>query len=155
MKFVTIEEVRSHCKTDAWQDTDVQKYADRAEAACVATCMRDIFVDEQEQQDAVSQLPTARAEAKAAYDAAIEAAGTDAEAIADADYAYAQALNAIAATRRGKVAGEDFRACVLMVTGHFWRTREDAAAGQGASATKIPYNSEYYLQPYIYTGGNP
>lgn len=160
MQFVTIEECRAQLKTDEYQDADVEAAATRAEAACVAFCNREIFVDASALASALLAMPTTAQGQYNSYTAALAAAEditdeiTKSMTIAVATDTYRRALNDQNRTRVAKVAGDDFKAAVLLTLGHLWRNREDVAAGQGATAVELPMNSKWYLAPYFYAGGN-
>lgn len=160
MQFVTIEQVRVHCKTEESQDDDITPYVDRAEDSCVAYCNRTIFKDVSDYENAMQQLPDDAQGQYNSYQAALAAAELETEEVKKAtmievaNEAYRLALNKQASIKRAMIATPGFQAAVLFMTANLWRNREDVAAGQGASATELPMNSKFHLAPFFYAGGN-
>lgn len=150
MQFVTIGEVRQHCKADSADDAMLTIYADAAEAAVVAFLNRNVYLDSGALATAIAAVDLSAVHS--AYEDAIEAADAlDSE--LDKQYAIDKAtitlhnaqLNA-SMTNDGMVINKDIKAAILLLAAHFNRNREAVTSGQGASAVEVPFTVESLLR---------
>lgn len=152
MQFVTIEEVRQHCKADSGHDTMLTVYANAAESAAVAFLNRNVYLND-------AALIAARATVNmttvhSTYEDAIEAADA-----LDSSLDTAHASEAAGITLRaaqlsasfildGMVIVNDIKSAILLIAGHLFRTRETVITGQSAAASEVPMSAQWLMTPY-------
>lgn len=158
MQFLTIDQMRDHCKADSDDDALLETYADAAEEACVQLLNRAVFASGTEMATALAALPAAIATAYTNYDAAILAAEAieREEEIALAKDAALITLNAALLdhyrTRKGIIITKAIKAAMLLMAGHLYRNREAVTAGQSAGAVELPLGVQNLLWPYVNVG---
>ncbi len=158
MRFITLEQADQAAKTDGEDQQLLETYALAAEARCERMCNRMIYEDQDALDSALLMIPINVQAARAQYDAAVAAA----ELIEDEEircYMISMAqqrmdnkLLAEQMVSLGMVAGDDFRAAVLLTTCHFYANREDTITGQGANAVSLPHGARAILEPYLWPG---
>lgn len=147
MKYLTIDQVRAHCKSDSADDEAIEQYADAAEAAFVQMVNRDLFLDADERTVALAALPAAMAAAQTAYDDAMDAAALldcDARDFAEsmACAALTEAKVAASKTIHGTLIDADMIGAMLQLTAHYWANRQSVSVGQGAAAVEVPFATQ-------------
>lgn len=158
MQFLTIEQVRDHCKADSDDDALLTVYAEAAEEACVQMLNRAVFVDGTAMATALAALPAAIATAYDNYDAAILAADAierEEESALAKDVALVALNSALLdhyRTRKGIIITKAISAAMLLTAGHLYRNREAVVAGQSAGAAELPLGVQNLLWPYVSVG---
>lgn len=158
MKLLTIEQARAHCRADANDDLLLTIYVNAAEAAVEGLANRKIFATPEERVAAIADLPTVMAEAYTAHIAALNAAASlptteDKELAVDiADAALNAAKSDKNRTLHSIVVNDDILSAVLLLTGHFYRNREENVTGQGEVAQPLVMGAENLMYRYRYVG---
>ncbi len=152
MQFVTIEEVRNHCKADAGDDAMLTIFADGAEAAAVAFLNRNVYLDNGALTTAIAAVDMTAIHS--AYEDAIEAANAlDSDldkqfAIDAAGIALRSAQVAASFVLEGMVITKDIKDAILLMAGHWYRNRESVVAGQSAAAVEVPMSAQWLMGFY-------
>jgi len=149
MSVIAIESAMAHTYAEPEDQAIVQRCLDAAEDDAAAFIQRRFYVDQTALDAALATVPTLRADARAAYAAAITAADaiTDqevkAEAIADATARRDRALAAAQAIQDGIVIKPSIVSACLLICGHLYTNREDVVVG--ASGSALPNGAESLL----------
>ncbi len=152
MQFVTIEEVRQHCKADSGDDAMLTIYGEGAEAAAVAFLNRNVYVDNAALVAALAAVDMTSIHS--AYEDAIEAADAlDSDldkqfAIDAAGIALRSAQVDASFVLEGMVITKNIKSAILLIVGHLYRNRETVVAGQSASAVEVPMSAQWLMSPY-------
>lgn len=151
MSVILIAEAMAHTYAEPADQAIVQRCLDAAEDAARDFLQRQFYADAPALSAALATVPTLRADARAAYASAIEAADaiTDqelqAEAKADAEAALGRALTSAQAIQDGIVIKPAIVAACLLTCGHLYAHREDVIVGATGSA--LPNGAESLLWP--------
>lgn len=158
MNFLTIDNVRAHCKADSDADTELTAAGEAAEEACVRKLNRYVYVDQTALDAAIADLPAAMAAAKIAYDAALQTAESEEDIELRCMFEKKAEREWFAArlkydyTINGIVINFSIKGAMLLMAGHLFKNREAVVSGQGATATELPMGVENLLWPYVYVG---
>lgn len=152
MSVISIELAMKHLLAEPEDQELVQSQLDGAEDAAMAYLQRAFFVDQADLDAARVQLPARRNTARLKYDADMVAAAlTDdhllrCEAIADANFAFKEALDAATRVARGMIINPSIQSACLLKLGHLFANREEVVTG--TIATELPQASKALLTPY-------
>lgn len=162
MKLISIEQARDHVKSDGDDDLLLTAYCDGAEAQCARIANRSLFATAAELAAAVAAVPDKMVAAYAAYDAAVtDAYAQDDDRIRDMKLGMAQvALNKATYQADADLHGisvddpkySDVVIAVLLTVGHFYRTRENVAVGQGATVAEVPMTAQNIMELHRWIG---
>lgn len=151
MDFVSIVEVRQHCKADAADDAILTICADGAEAAAVAFLNRNLYVDNAALTAALAAVDMSGIHS--AYEDAIEAADAITSDL-DKQYAIDKANIALHTAQYdasmvldGMVIVQNIKSAILLITGHLYRNRDSTPMKSG-DPVDIPNAVEWLLRPY-------
>lgn len=152
MSVINIELAMKHLLAEPEDQDLVQSQLDGAEDSAMAYLQRSFFVDQASLDAARLQVPISRNAARTQYEADLAAAAlTDdhvlrCEAVADADFAFSQALEAATMVARGIVINASIQSACLLKLGHLFANREEVVTG--TIATELPQASKALLTPY-------
>ena len=152
MSVINIELAMKHLLAEPEDQELVQSQLDGAEDAAMAYLQRAFFVDQAALDAARVQVPAARNTARLKYDADMAAAVlTDdhllrCEAMADANFAFTESLDAATRVARGIVINPSIQSACLLKLGHLFANREEVVTG--TIATELPQASKSLLTPY-------
>ena len=152
MSVIDIELAMKHLLAESEDQDLVQSQLDGAETAASAYLNREFFVDQAALDSARLSVPTARNDARVAYEAALAAAAAiedhiqRCEAMADARFVFSEASASATRTARGMVINKAVEAACLLKLGHLFANREDVVTG--TIATELPQSSKALLTPY-------
>lgn len=152
MSVIDIELAMKHLLAEPEDQDLVQSQLDGAETAASAYLNRAFFVDQAALDSARLSVPTARNEARVAYEAAMVAAAAiedhiqRCEAMADAQFVFSEASAVATRNARGMVINKAVEAACLLKLGHLFANREDVVTG--TIATELPQSSKALLTPY-------
>ncbi|KGU84833.1 head-tail connector protein [Pseudomonas mediterranea] len=154
MSVINIDLAMKHLRAESEDVEDVQSKLDSAESAAQKFLQRRFYADATELSAAIAEVPATRLAARAAYEAAIAMAETvenwddRCAAIADAEFAFSEALIACTAIARGMVINKSIVAACMLTLGHLWASREDTVTGINTSSViELPHGSRSLLQP--------
>ncbi|QYW02481.1 head-tail joining protein [Stenotrophomonas phage Silvanus] len=158
LKFLTLDEARTHCRADGEDDDLIELYAEAAEQDAEVSLNRALFGADSELQDAIAALPAAMAVARTERDAALAAADEISD-LCDRAEARGLALSAYqdqrfrwSQIRNGIVVDAMLKGAMLMTTAHSYQNRANVVAGQGAAAVQVPLNAEWIYNKRRYMG---
>ena len=152
MSVINIELAMKHLLAEPEDQELVQSQLDGAEDAAMAYLQRAFFVDQAALDAARVLVPAKRNTARLKYDADIVAAALiddhllRCEAMADANFAFAEALEAATRFARGIVINPSIQSACLLKLGHLFANREEVVTG--TIATELPQASKSLLTPY-------
>lgn len=153
MPLITTDRARRHLKVDTdFPEEEFLPYLRGAEQAAQQFLNRKVYETDAALQAAQDTVTPALIAARAAYDAALEAADLIDDTAARCDartYAhqvYTRAQQDACEIRAGIVVNEDIENGILFIFGHRFENRQDAQSGVTASA--MPMASEFTLFPY-------
>lgn len=150
MRFITVEELLSHCVADGDDTDNIERYGEAAEQTAENHLNRALFVTTEDQTAAREGVAASLATAKTAYDAAVEAADGDVDLLAVADAMYRESRVSAFRQLHGMVINESIRGAILMIAAHNWGNRADVVAG---SVIEVPLNSTWVLNKWRYLEG--
>lgn len=143
LRYVTIEQLRNHCRvdSDAGEDELLGIYGAAAEKHCENAINRRIFATQ-------GELDAARAQLADGY-AALVAGVTDDPAIAELWSASVRIKRAeLRGILHGIVADSVIMSATLLLAGRLYRNRETNAVDQGEVLTPLALGHDELLQPY-------
>lgn len=152
MSVIAIETAMAHTYAEPEDQAIVQRCLDAAEDSAQDFIQRNFYADQAELDAALATVPTLRADARAAYDAAILAASSiedealKDEAIADAQLILGDALVVARRIQRGIVIKPAIVSACLLTCGHLFANREDVVVG--ASVAALPMGAQSLLWPH-------
>ena len=156
--LVTLDEARSHCKSDPADDAALQRALDAAEKTVQNRCGRFFYADQTALDTAVAGVAAAQVAANALYTtemAAAAALGT-VEDVADAEAAAANKLRVtklrLSYIADGEVVSDEVISAILLVCGHLYRNREEVLTGQNAAAIALPMGVDALLASHRVVG---
>lgn len=151
--MIDLDLVRQHLKADEGVEDDlIEQYFASARSACEGYCNRKLYDEAADQISDYTAALAALVDAQEARDAAIEAAGDDDLLKQIATDRYTSARSAVLFRCNGIVINDIIIAAMLLMTGHFYRNRQEVVAGQYAGATQIPAGAKRLLEPYLWVG---
>lgn len=154
MIFVTLDDLRLHCRADGDDDAVLTKYGNAAEATAQMRANRKFYVDGTARTAALNGMPAAVSAAWATYDAAIAAADAMSDERAacfareSATSALNETLNAQDAIMHGIIITDDLKQAIYLIAADWYRNREETITGPGAQAVQIPTGAEAIIARY-------
>ncbi len=158
MKLITLEQAKSHVKSDGDDDDVLKLCVDAAEAWCASLANRALFVDEEDRTLAHADIGGMLTSAWATYDSAVVAA----DAATDIRVGDIMHSNAGATLRmresevdrlvHGIVVTDDILAAVLLFTAHFYANREEVIAGTQAAVAELPLGGKHIMMRHYWIG---
>lgn len=152
MTVIPVSVAMEHVRAEEYDLFLVQRCLEAAEDRAQSFLQRSVYADADALAAAKATVATIRTDARAAYQAAVDAAAliedseVRAEALADAkrdrDAELARALQ----IQRGMVITPAVRAACLLITGHLYENRENVSAG--VSLSELPQGAESLLWPH-------
>lgn len=150
IRFITAEQLIAHCTADGDDQANIEQYGEGAELQAEKYLNRTLFVNQAALDEARNGVQSALATAKAAYDAAVEAADGDADQLAIAEAMYRESRCKAFADLHGMVINPDIVGAILMIAAHRWANRSDVVAG---NAVEVPLNSRNILRMWRHLEG--
>lgn len=148
MSIVSLADAKLHIRIDHdEEDSLIQVYLDAAEESAAQYIDRNIYESQIALSAAIVAAPAGLEAATALYDAAIEAAETDA-ATAGAEFVYASAMSETRKTLSGVVMNASIRSAVLLTLGNLYANRESVTVTNGQNAAELPMGVRFLLNPY-------
>lgn len=157
MELITIEQARAHSKTDGVDDEVLTIAANAAERVCAQLANRALFPSAEAMDAAIAAVSDEMAAAFTSHANALDAAASlDEEnktiAVMRADAALQAARNKATNIIHGIIVDDDIIAAILLVTGHFYRNREEVVSGANAKVDSIPLGAERIMRWYRRVG---
>ena len=162
MKLITIDQAREFVRSDGDDDATLTIAVNSAEAECARLANRDIFATSEERDAAIAGVPAQMIAAYAAYDAAVLASyASDDDRVQimlqnNAQVALNSATNfadaAIHSISLDEPNRQNILSAVQLLTGHFYRNRENSITGQGAAAVEVPVNAADIMYKHRWIG---
>lgn len=152
MSVIDIDLAMKHLLAEPEDQVLVQAQLDAAEDAAAKFIQRRFFADQEALTTATSTVRTLLFAARAAYEAALEAAdeienSCDREtARKQADQVFIDTSASINAVARGVVINPSISAACLLKLGHLFANREEVVTG--TISTELPLASMSLLMPY-------
>lgn len=152
MSVIAIDAAMLHTRAEPEDEALVQSCLDAAEDSAQAFMQRRFYADADALAEALLTVATLRADARAAYQLAINQAETIGdcetreEARSDARRRLSAELVHASHIQDGIIINPSINAACLLITGHLYAHREDVVIGTISS--KLPRGSEHLLFPY-------
>ena len=152
MSVIAIESAMEHTYAEPEDQAIVQRCLDAAEDSAQDFIQRNFYADQAALNAALATVPALRADARAAYDAAILATASiedealKDEAIADAQLTLGDKLVVARRIQRGIVIKPAIVSACLLTCGHLYSNREDVVIG--ASVASLPMGAQSLLWPH-------
>lgn len=133
----------------AGEDVDLARKLAAAEEQVALFLGRNVYADQTALDAAAAAAPDALTAATAAYQAAMDAAGTVADETQrllnqdDATDVYREAQQAYRMARRGMVVNDSVKTAILLIAGSLWEHRGDEDAVEG-----VPPTARTFLWPF-------
>lgn len=158
LRFVTLEQLRTHTKADGDDDELLQLYGEAAENFCANECQLNVYLTQAELDAALLGCADMFRAAITKRDAALQAADAEPgkqvkQFMTQMAYStYASEVDAITRIQLGRVVGPSFLAAVLLIAGHLYRNREEVTSGINHGATKLPVGYKHMLHQFTRYG---